>query len=220
MNPVSERGQRSRFQALVVDFGGVLTGPMQEAMVRFAAEIGIELQDLVRAALGAYSGGDDNLVTDFETGRISEEEFAEAFAKRLEEVSGRPISHENLVRRIFRLELEEPMLDLVARARDAGYRTALLSNSWGTKYYPRDRLDPLFDVMVISGEVGLRKPDPAIFELTLEKLGLEASGCVFVDDHPGHLTPARDMGMTTVLHRSPGQTITEVDALLGLPPTN
>lgn len=204
------------FTALIVDFGGVLTGPMQDAMVRFADEIGIELQDLVRAALGAYSGGEDNLVTDFETGRISEEEFAEAFAKRLEEVAGRPVSHEDLVRRIFRLELEEPMLELVGRAREAGYKTALLSNSWGTKYYPRDRLDPLFDVMVISGEVGLRKPDPAIFELTLEKLGLQADACVFVDDHPGHLAPALQMGMTTVLHRNAAQTVGEVQTLLGL----
>lgn len=216
MSSSRESAPAPAFGALVVDFGGVLTGPMQDAMVRFADEIGIELQDLVRAALGAYSGGTDNLVTDFETGRISEEEFAEAFARRLEEVSGRPISQENLVRRIFRLELEESMLELVARARKAGFKTALLSNSWGTKYYPRDRLDPLFDVMVISGEVGLRKPDSAIFELTLEKLGLEAQACVFVDDHPGHLAPARDMGMATVLHREPAQTIIEVDALLGL----
>ncbi len=211
-----ERAERA-YRALIVDFGGVLTGPMQDAMIRFSSEIGIELQDLVRAALGAYSGGRDSLVTDFETGRISDEEFAEAFARRLEDISGRAISKENLVRRIFRLELEETMLDLIGRARTAGYKTALLSNSWGTKYYPRERLDPLFDVMVISGEVGLRKPDPAIFELTLEKLGVEARSCIFVDDHPGHLGPALDLGMTTVLHRSPTQTIAEVEALLDLP---
>ncbi len=216
MSRGSETPSVRTFAALIVDFGGVLTGPMQDAMVRFADEIGIELQDLVRAALGAYSGGEDNLVTDFETGRISEEEFAEAFAKRLEEVSGMPVSHEDLVRRIFRLELDESMLELVGRARGAGYKTALLSNSWGTKYYPRDRLDPLFDVMVISGEVGLRKPDPAIFELALEKLGLEAGACIFVDDHPGHLAPAQHMGMITVLHRNAAQTVSEVQALLGL----
>ncbi|HYN37147.1 MAG TPA: hypothetical protein VEV82_09260, partial [Actinomycetota bacterium] len=70
----------SEFEALVIDFGGVLTTPMQDAMVRFSDELGIELQDLARIALGAYSGGEDHLVVDFETGRISEEEFATVFA--------------------------------------------------------------------------------------------------------------------------------------------
>ena len=107
-------------------------------------------------------------------------------------------------------------MELVGAAHDAGYRTALCSNSWGTRLYPRERLDPIFDVIVISGEVGLRKPDPAIFELTVKKLGVDASACVFVDDHPGHLMPAAAMGMTTVLHRTPEGTIREVVSLLGL----
>jgi putative hydrolase of the HAD superfamily len=205
-----------RFEALIVDFGGVLTTPMQDAMVRFSDELGIELQDLVRAALGAYSGGHDPLVVDFETGRISEEEFAVAFARRLEESSGRPIDPEGIVARIFRLEIEESMMDLVAAARTGGYKTALCSNSWGTRLYPRDRLEPIFDVIVISGEVGLRKPDRAIFELTTEKLDVAPGACVFVDDHPGHLAAALELGMTTVLHRTPPQTISEVESFLGL----
>ena len=72
--------------------------------------------------------------------------------------------------------------------------------------------------MVISGEVGLRKPDPDIFKLTVDKLGLEAAACVFVDDHPGHLKAAQEAGMTTVLHKSPAQSIPEVEALLNLTP--
>ena len=185
-------------------------------MVRFADDLGIELQDLVRVALGAYSGAEDHLVVDFETGRISEEEFAIEFAARLQEVSGRPVEPDGLVRRIFRLEIEESMVDLVGRARASGYRTALCSNSWGTRLYPRDVLHPIFDLLVISGEVGLRKPDPAIFTLTTTKLGVGAPACVFVDDHPGHLAPAAEMGMTTVLHKDPVATIAEVEALLGL----
>ena len=73
----------------------------------------------------------------------------------------------------------------------------------------------MFDVVVISGEVGLRKPDPDIFTLTTEKLGLDADRCVFVDDHPGHLKAALDAGMTTVLHRTPAETIAELEDLLG-----
>ena len=189
---------------------------MQDAMVKFAEELDIELQDLVRVSLAAYSGENDPLVTDFETGKISEDEFAAGFAERLSKVTGKEVDPQNLVRRIFRLDLEERMLTAVADARRAGLKTGLLSNSWGTTYYPRDRLDPLFDVIVISGEVGLRKPDPAIFELTLEKLGIDPGRAVFVDDHPGHLAVALEIGMTTILHRSPEQTIEELGRLTGI----
>jgi putative hydrolase of the HAD superfamily len=210
-------GHASGFKALIVDFGGVLTTPMQEAMERFSAELGIELQDLVRVALAAYSGSEDRLVTDFETGRISEEEFAAAFAARLESVANRPVDPQGLIERIFRLDIEEEMIDLIVTARNAGFKTGLCSNSWGTRLYPRARLDPIFDVLVISGEVGLRKPEAGIYELVSKKLGVEPAACIFVDDHPGHLAPALELGMTTVLHRSAPQTVMEVSELLGLP---
>ncbi|HYO60717.1 MAG TPA: HAD family phosphatase [Actinomycetota bacterium] len=205
------------FKALVVDFGGVLTTPLQEAMFRFAEEAGVELQALARAALGGYMGSEDSLVFGFETGAIAEQEFTKAFAERLREESGVEVDPDSLIQRLFGgLELEKSMLTAVERARAAGLKTGLLSNSWGTSLYPRDRLDPIFDVMVISGEVGLRKPDPAIFTLTTDRLGLPAEACVFVDDHPGHLTSAAEAGMTTVLHRDPARTIAELESLLGI----
>ncbi len=207
----------SSYQALIVDFGGVLTTPLQEAMFRFAEEAGIELQHLARAALGGYMGSEDSLVFGFETGHMPEEDFARAFAERLREESGVAVDPASLVPRMFGgLELEETMFTAVERARAQGLKTGLLSNSWGTALYPRDRLDPIFDVQVISGEVGLRKPDPAIFELTTERLGVPAEACVFVDDHPGHLTSAAEAGMTTVLHREPARTIAELEKLLGV----
>lgn len=205
------------YKALVVDFGGVLTTPLQEAMFRFAEEAGVELPALARAALGGYMGSEDSLVFGFETGTIAEQDFTKAFAERLREESGVQVDPDTLIQRLFGgLELEESMLTAVERARAAGLKTALLSNSWGTSLYPRDRLDPIFDVMVISGEVGLRKPDPAIFTLTTDRLGLPAEACVFVDDHPGHLTSAAEAGMTTVLHREPARTIAELESLLGI----
>ena len=208
----------SRFEALIVDFGGVLTTPLQDSMIQFAAASGIELQDLVRAALGAYAGEDDTLVTAFETGGIPEDEFAREFATRLSTSTGVTIEAEGLVNRLFgTLRLEEDMLKLVEDARGAGYKTGLLSNSWGVDRYPQQRLQPLFDTIVISGEVGMRKPDPPIFTHTLEALGVEASAAVFVDDHPGHLKTAQELGMTTVLHRDPVSSIKEVRALLDLP---
>ncbi len=207
----------TRYKALVVDFGGVLTSSLNESMQRFAQSHGIEVQHLVRAALSAYMGGEDALVTDFETGKTSEDDFAVAFSARLKDYSGVEVAHAGLVDRLFEtLEVEEDMFDLVERARAGGYKTALLSNSWGMGLYPLERIQALFDVVVISGEVGLRKPDQAIFALTVDKLGLASPECVFVDDHPGHLKAAREAGMATVLHKDPAQSIPEVEALLSL----
>ena len=205
-----------KYEAVVVDFGGVLTTSLQDEMVRFADDIGIELQDLVRVALKAYSGGDDPLVTAFETGQISEEEFTTQFTDRLREATGVQVEPSELIARMFGgVHLEEDMFAALAMAREQGFKTALLSNSWGVSTYPRERLEEVMDVIVISGEVALRKPDPEIFELTASKLGVAAEACVFVDDHPGHLEAAKELGITTVLHREPTQTISELEALLG-----
>jgi epoxide hydrolase-like predicted phosphatase len=208
----------SRFEALIVDFGGVLTTPLQDSMIAFSESIGIEVQDLARVALRAYAGSEDTLVTSFETGRISEREFSLEFVQRLAQETGVEVDPERLVQRIFGgLRLEEGMLDAVGRARGHGYKTALLSNSWGLDLYPTERFTELFDLTVISGEVGMRKPEPEIFEFTVKELGVEASACVFVDDHPGHLKAAQELGITTVLHREPAQTIAELEGLLEVP---
>jgi epoxide hydrolase-like predicted phosphatase len=205
------------YEALIVDFGGVLTTPLQDGMARYADSLGIELQDLVRVVLRAYAGEEDDLVTGLETGRIAEADFAVAFAKRLSEVTDQPVDPSSVVDDIFMgMKPEEEMIAAVGSARSNGLKTALLSNSWSLRHYPpRARLDEIFDAIVISGEVGLRKPDPAIYELTVTRLGVAAERCVFVDDHPGHLKAAIDAGMTTVLHRTPAKTIEELRGLLG-----
>lgn len=207
-----------RFEALIVDFGGVLTNPLQESFEAFATSLDIELQDLVRVMLPLYTGASDDLVERFETGTLDEADFDAELAGRLDVVSDRPVEREGLVNRIFAgVHLEPSMLDALVMIRRQGIKTALLSNSWGMSGYPKDRFQDLFDVVVISGEVGLRKPDPAIFELTVERLGVAAARCVFVDDHPGHLEPAKDAGMTTVLHVSARETLRQLADLLRVP---
>lgn len=204
------------FEAVIFDFGGVLTTPLQESFARFAEEIEVDLGDLVRIMLRAYAGGEDSLVTDFETGRIDEQEFSVEFARRIGELAGREIEHDGIVGRLFGgMSLEPDMIELVRDLRRRGLKTGLLSNSWGLSGYPRDLLAELFEVTVISGEVGLRKPDPQIFKLTADRLGVAPDRCVFVDDHPGHLQAALEEGMRTVLHRTPAETIAEVGSLLG-----
>ncbi|MFN2390040.1 MAG: HAD family hydrolase [Actinomycetota bacterium] len=208
---------KDSYRALVVDYGGVLTSPLQDALTAFSNELGIELQDLVRAVLPLYSGGADELVARYETGQMTDEEFSHELAARFASITGAPVDPERLVNRMFAgVNLEESMLDAVVAARRSGLKTALLSNSWGLALYPRERFAEIFDVVVISGEVGMRKPDEAIYRLTAERLGLPPEACVFVDDHPGHLAAATDLGMTAILHRSPAETITELSTLLHL----
>lgn len=203
------------YRSLIVDFGGVLTTPLGDAMGEFAERNGIELQDLVRVALAAYHGEDDDLVVRFEKGEIGEPEFALEFARRLSDASGKQVDADGLLHGLLgSLRMEEDMVEAVRRAREAGIKTALLSNSWGLSLYPRRVLEEVCDVIVISGEVGMRKPDPEIFTLTTDKLGLEPGACIFVDDHPGHLKTAAEVGMRTVLHRTPDETITQLEDLL------
>lgn len=206
----------SNIDALVIDFGGVLTTPLQDALAGFAEGLGIELQDLVRVALGLYTGTEDRLVHDFETGVILEEDFAQGFAARLQEASGVRVPSEGLVQKMFAVDLEEDMWSAVEAIKSAGFKTALLSNSWGTSLYPRARLADVFDSLVISGEVGMRKPDPRIYALALDRIDVEAQRSVFVDDHPGHLVAASALGMSTILHRSPGETIAELESVFGV----
>jgi putative hydrolase of the HAD superfamily len=205
------------FDALIVDFGGVLTNPLQETFEAFATSLDIELQDLVRVLLPLYAGGSDEMVERFEKGMLEEADFSRELARRLEQASGRPVEAEGLIDRIFMgMRLVPAMLEALVTTRREGLKTALLSNSWGMAGYPQERFGELFDVVVISGEVGLRKPDPAIYELTVRRLNVPAARCVFVDDHPGHLPPAQETGMTAVLHVSPQQTLAQLSDLLGV----
>lgn len=211
----------TQYRSLIVDFGGVLTTPLGDAMARFAEDRGIELQDLVQVALAAYHGEEvynpDSLVVRFEKGLISDAEFSLEFARRLTDVTGRKVEAEGLLTGLLgSLRMEEDMVAAVRCAREAGIKTALLSNSWGLELYPRSILEEICDVIVISGEVGMRKPDADIFTLTADKLALAPERCIFVDDHPGHLKTAAEVGMTTVLHRTPAETIPELEGLLQL----
>ncbi|MDP9235262.1 MAG: HAD family phosphatase [Actinomycetota bacterium] len=212
--PSTEPTDRA-FDALIVDFGGVLTNPLQETFEAFATSLDIELQDLVRVLLPLYAGGSDEMVERFEKGMLEEADFSRELARRLEQASGRPVEAEGLIDRIFMgMRLVPAMLEALVTTRREGLKTALMSNSWGMAGYPQERFGELFDVVVISGEVGLRKPDPAIYELTVRRLNVPAARCVFVDDHPGHLPPAQEAGMTAVLHVSPQQTLAQLSDLL------
>jgi putative hydrolase of the HAD superfamily len=195
---------------LLVDFGGVLTTNVFDAFADFCRAEGLA-PDTVR----------DRFMTDpearellgrLETGRIDEAEFEPRFAALLGVASA-----EGLIDRLFAGMLpDEAMLAAVRAARREGVRTGLVSNSWGQERYDRASFPELFDAVVISGEVGLRKPEPEIYALAAERLGLEPERIVFVDDLPGNLKPAAAIGMATVLHRDAETTVPRLEGLLGV----
>ena len=211
----------TQLQALVVDWGGVLTGPMSEVARSWAADDGIDLDvysSVMRRWLGEEYGAEARLnpIHALERGEMTLPDFEVRLAAALSEGTGRPVEAEGLMGRMFARLVHAPdMAGLVRRARTAGLRTALLSNSWGNDY-PRDGWDEMFDAVVISGEVGMRKPEPRIFEHVVSLLELPASACVFVDDVPAYVAAAVGVGMVGVRHTSYETTRTELEALFDL----
>lgn len=196
-------------RGLLVDWGGVLTTDLFASFAAFCAAEGLD-PDRLRRAFRHDTSARENLIA-LEEGRLQEAEFE----PRLAAILG--VEPEGLVDRLFAGSHAEPvMIDAVRSARRAGVRTGLVSNSWGTRRYPRELLEDLFDGVVISGEVGIRKPAPEIYALGAESVGLEPRDCVFVDDLPFNLEPARELGMAVVHHVSPPDTIAELERVLGL----
>jgi epoxide hydrolase-like predicted phosphatase len=181
-------------RGLLVDYGGVLTTDVFASFRAFCAAEGLE-PETVRDRFLADSEA-SGLLAALETGELAPAAFEPRFAALLE------VSSERLIERLFGgMEPDAAMIAGVRAARAAGVRTAMLSNSWSVDDYDRDLLAELFDAWVISGEVGLRKPDPAIYALAAERMGLPPDAIAFVDDLPGNLKPARALGMTTIAHR-------------------
>jgi putative hydrolase of the HAD superfamily len=203
--PVSERPYRG----LLVDYGGVLTSNLFDSFSSFCDLEGLEPEAIGRRFREDRSARE--LLIALETGKLPEEEFEQRFAAIL------GVDSPDLIERLMAgSQPDEEMLAAVVRARAAGVRTGLVSNSWGTRRYDRARLAELFDGVVISGEVGIRKPAPEIYELGAERIGVEPSACVFVDDLPFNLEPAAELGMETVHHTSSQDTIAELERLLGV----
>jgi putative hydrolase of the HAD superfamily len=195
-----------------MDWAGVLTTNMVEVINAFETREGLK-HGLFLSRWATRDG--QSLYRRLELGLISQEDWNEGFGELL----GIPAS--NLMGRLLGdLEPAYDVLRVVRLARTAGVRTAVLSNSLGREPhdpYARYRLPVFFDVIVLSAEVGLRKPDPAIFQLTVERLGVPAASCVFADDTEANLVPAMDMGMTVIHALDEQETAAVLQRLIGLP---
>ena len=197
-------------QGLLVDFGGVLTTNIWDSFRAFCDAEGLDREQVKR--LFREDPEALALLRRLEVGELDEDSFAAEFGPLLGLSADR---HEGLVDRLFAgMEPEESMFTAVRRARAAGLKTGLISNSWGRGRYDRSTFGELFDGVVISGEVGLHKPQPQIFELGAERVSLHPTQCVFVDDLRENCVGAEAVGMVTVLHRGPDETLERLEQLL------
>ena len=202
-------------QGLIVDWGGVLTMPIHSAISGWLQVTGVD-RDHYGAVVRRWvepPPGEVSPVHRLERGEIAVEEFEHLLSAALAQ-EGSTVEAAGLIGQMFAdlAIYEDSMTSLVTRAHAAGVRTALLSNSWGNEY---DRSDwhEMFDTVVISGEVGMRKPERAIFELALDRIGLPAGECVFVDDVAPNIAAAAEAGLVGIVHRTFDETARELEAL-------
>jgi len=213
----------SQFRGVITDWGGVLTTPILATVQAWIQADGIDWNSY-RAVMRAWvtdaydrSGG-RNPIHALERGECSGAEFERMLAARLFRVDGGAVAAEGLLERMFAASMPVPaMYDTIRALRDAGFRTALLSNSWGADEYPRADFPGLFDTVMISGEVGMRKPEEGIFLHAAQALGLPPRDCVFIDDIEANVAAAVACGMTGLHHTEAAATAAALQALLGVP---
>lgn len=205
--------------ALLVDYGGVLTTALSECMAAWCEADGVD-PTAFTAVLRDWRSKDgptDNPVHALEIGALPAQEFERELSARLRTAEGRPPPPEGLLHRMFAGSgPDDAMVEVLRSARAAGLRTGLVSNSWGTPY-PRAGWGELFDTVVISGEVGLRKPDPRIYRLAASQLGVLPAHCVFVDDLAPNVRGAAAVGMVGIHHVDAATTRAELAALFDVP---
>ncbi|MFF0968720.1 HAD family hydrolase [Streptomyces sp. NPDC003703] len=200
-------------KGLVLDFGGVLTTPLFPAALAFEERAGLARGALISALYLDPEAA--RRTQELERGTLTQEEWNTEAGRVL------GIPGDNLMGRVFAdLRPETPVLAAAAAARRAGVKVGILSNSVGLSpwnLYEGYDLEREYDAVVISGQHGLRKPEPEIFALMLDLLGLPADECVFVDDTEEYLPPAAALGFATVHAREPRETVARLEALLGVP---
>jgi putative hydrolase of the HAD superfamily len=208
-------------EAVISDFGGVMTTPLSESFWKATEEAGIPV-DALRAAMGVLAEREpEPPLFALERGEISEGVFLDKLEDGLQEVLDRRISLDGYAHRLMAaMQPNEPLLSYYrALKRERGIRIAVLTNNvreWQPLWRARLAADDLFELIVDSGFEGVRKPEPEIYALTLQRLNLPGAACAFLDDLEVNLPPAREAGMHAIHYRDPGQAIAELDALFAV----
>ena len=206
-------------EAVVSDFGGVLTTPLMGSFLALQDKVGVSVEDFGAAMRAAAAAGDGEIpLFKLERGEITEPQFLEVMRDGLEPRLGhRPELHR--FREVFfaALDPNQPMIDLMAQLKTEGLRMAMLTNNvveWEPLWRTMLPVDEIFETVVDSAFVGYRKPERQIYDITLERLGLPATACLFVDDLEVNCEAARELGFTAVQYREPEQAIAEIRAAL------
>jgi epoxide hydrolase-like predicted phosphatase len=198
------------YEAVMFDFGGVLTTSVWDTFAAFCKKEGLDpdaVKDLFRSDPEALAD-----LRALELGSITEQEFEARFGRRLGLED-----HTALIDSMFEgMQPFEPMVAVVRELRAAEMRTGMVSNSWSTAHYDRELLAELFDDVVISAEVGMHKPQPEIYRLAAERIGVAPQACLFVDDLRENCEGAEAVGMTAIRHRDPAETIARLAELTGV----
>jgi putative hydrolase of the HAD superfamily len=206
-------------KAVISDFGGVLTAPLSEAFAAMQEGSDITLEQLGLAMMAVAERDGANPLFELETGRLSERDFLARLGSALSEQADREIELHGFGEAYMEnLHPNAEMIEFMRSLRGRGLRMAILTNNvreWEPLWRPKLPVDEIFELVVDSGFVGIRKPDPAIYELTLERLGLDTRDCVFIDDTEINCTAARKLGIASVWFRSNDEAIAEVEAILG-----
>ncbi|MEA2221020.1 MAG: putative hydrolase of the superfamily, partial [Solirubrobacteraceae bacterium] len=173
-------------RAVVCDFGGVLTSPLEGSFQAFSEQTGIPLAALATAMAAIHERDGVHPLHELECGRVSEADFLAAMAAALADELDRDVAMHDFTARYFAgLSPNAPMIEFMAALRGEGYRMACLTNNvreWEPHWRAMAPIDEIFELVVDSAFVGMRKPDPEIYELTVRRLGVPANECLFVDD--------------------------------------
>ena len=208
-------------EAILFDFNGVLTTSPFAHMAALGTDAGVEGQVVLDLMLGPYDEDTDHAWHRFERGEITAAEYgADLFARAAE--ANVQLDFGSLADMMSRLEVHDVVIERIRSLREAGYRIGLVTNNVKEASSQWRELVPvheLFDVIVDSSEVGMRKPNPAIFLHALEQLGVEPSHAVFLDDAPGNVAGAKAAGLHGILvdAADPVPALDELGVLLGTP---
>jgi putative hydrolase of the HAD superfamily len=209
----------SDIEAIISDFGGVLTSPLLDSFASFQDSSGISLQDLGAAMAAVAQRSGFNPLFELETGRMTERDFLQSLADELTERLGRPVELRGFGERYFEeLHPNERVIEYMRELRTRGYRMAICTNNvreWEPLWRAKLPVEDIFDVVVDSAFVGTRKPEPRIYEITLERLGVPAAAALLIDDIELNCVAARELGLRTVWFRDTDQAIGEIEAALG-----
>jgi putative hydrolase of the HAD superfamily len=207
---------RPRVVAVISDFGGVLTSSMRGSFEAFEESSGVPLPELGKAmaALAARHGA--NPLFELETGRLAEAVFLSQIGAQLSDQLGRPVDMASFGERYFaHLAPNEPMIGYMRALRERGYKLAICTNNvreWEERWRAMLPVDDIFDVVVDSAFVGSRKPEPRIYQITLERLEVDAATALLIDDIELNCTGARELGIQAVWFQSTEQAIAETEA--------